>query len=229
MPRMRGMVHLNSNMLASVWIETSGPEPYHHEIIEICIMPLQKDIKQDKDFLPFYCNIRPSKISNITDELQRKKKKKIVDALNHGIDPFKAMDLFEQWFEKLNLPEGKNIQPLSYDWASKLPFIMDWLTGPKNYYHYFSTFYRDILANANYLNDYCYFHILNQPFPKQDFMYLASQLKVDADRSRDSINYCVYLAQMHREMLRDSMVKLPIVEEQMVEVDSEDEIYATEE
>jgi hypothetical protein len=103
---------------------------------------------------------------------------------------------------------------------------MDWLAGPNNYYHHFDYRYRDVLPNANFLNDYNYFHILNQPFPKQNIIYLCSCLKIPTDRNRDALNYCAYLSEIYRLILLDSVVKLPPHRPEMVDHE-EEEVYLT--
>jgi len=39
------MIHWNSNMLAVVDVETNGLTSGYHEILEICIIPLNHEIK----------------------------------------------------------------------------------------------------------------------------------------------------------------------------------------
>ena len=44
-----------------------------------------------------------------------------------GLDPYKAADLFDEWFQKLGLPFGKKILPLAHNWPFEQAFLSRWL------------------------------------------------------------------------------------------------------
>ena len=48
----RGMIHLNGNILCAVDVETTGLEVGFHEIWQIAVLPLDSNIKPNKDILP---------------------------------------------------------------------------------------------------------------------------------------------------------------------------------
>ena len=53
------MIHWNGHQLCAIDTETTGLDPNYNEIIQICILPLDSNIKPRKDVFPFYIEIVP--------------------------------------------------------------------------------------------------------------------------------------------------------------------------
>ena len=51
------MQHWNGNQLCVVDVETTGLDLFWHEIIQLCILPLDSDINPRTDVSPFYINL----------------------------------------------------------------------------------------------------------------------------------------------------------------------------
>src|SRR4029077_8974982 len=108
-----GMQHLNGNLLAAIDIETTGLDPKIHEIIQICILPLNSQIQPLKEILPFYIDMAPGRPESIDPQALSVSKLELCRIMQQGFDQFKGADLLDSWFDKLDLAIGKRISPLA--------------------------------------------------------------------------------------------------------------------
>jgi hypothetical protein len=157
--------------------------------------------------MPFTIPIRPRFVDRI-DRENSVKQEKLLHIMKHGIDHYDSGEMFLQWFERLKLKRTKKIVPLTYSWPEVRPYIWDWL-GPLSADACFDYRYRDILSTANFLNDYNDWHIENCPFPKLNFEYLCSCVKVDLIRPKEVMTNCMAIGEVYRNMLADSIIHLP--------------------
>jgi hypothetical protein len=76
---------------------------------------------------------------------------RFVDCKSNGFNSEKAIDLFVDWFDKLNLA-GNKIEPISHNWPQDRIFLQKWL-GTLHFEHMFSPRYRDTQVLGSYAND----------------------------------------------------------------------------
>jgi DNA polymerase III epsilon subunit-like protein len=193
------MIHLNGNIICAIDTETTGLDPLVHEILEICILPLNSDLKPLDGIMPFNIFIRPENTNTIDAAALKVSGYSIEQVMQMGIDPLKAIDYFEEWFEKLKLPLNKKIVPLGHNYAFDKAFIQKWM-GNVAYNHYFDYHCRDTASVALYLNDWADFHNEKPPFPKYKLSYLCSQLKVENTRAHTALSDCMATAECFRKM-----------------------------
>jgi hypothetical protein len=193
------MIHLNSNLLCAIVCDTSGLKVGKHDLIQICVLPLKRDLRPDlSKAIPFDIFMQPKRPENFDPEYT---KLKLSDMMLKGIDAWKANDMFEEWFEKLQLPRTKKIIPLCHDWPFIQPFLVDWLQ-PAIYEYMFHPEVRDIRAAAAFANDVADVQNEPIPYPKTYFQYIAAQVKVDIQGINDPITHCMIMAQTYKAMLK---------------------------
>lgn len=198
-----GMIHLNGNLLCAVDVETTGVIPGFHDLIQLAILPLNSQIKPSKTAKPFYLNLTPIRPENIDPQACKINRLKRAELISNSIDAFKAADMFDDWFEKLNLPlagnSHKKIQPLWSNGGFDKSFLIEWL-GLEHYNHYFHFHERDTQEFALSINDRFDFHNERLPFPKVGLGYLTNALDIINDNPHDALSDCVTTAEVYRRM-----------------------------
>jgi DNA polymerase III epsilon subunit-like protein len=178
--------------------ETTGLDDAVHEIIEVCVMPLDTNIKPVG--LPFHMFLLPTHIETSDSPALEKNKTTKHQIMSRGVDSMKAADAFHDWFMKLGLPEGKKIEPLGHNLGFDLGFIQKWL-GFANFSYYFNYHKRDTAAIALYLNDRADLRAERYPFPKVNLSYLCSQLNVINLAPHTALGDCLATAEVYRKLL----------------------------
>jgi len=204
------MQHWNGNQMVVVDVETTGNIPGHHEIWQICCLPLDSNIQVRKDVLPFYMLIQPEAAWRInwTIPVMKTNKKKIINAIRSGYDPEIAKGLFEEWMEKLNLPLNKGgtdrckIIPLGHNYAFDMDFLKHWL-GVSLYDEFFHYHPRDTMNTIAFMNDYHAMQADRVPFSKLSLRWMAHQLGVPVQPAHlhDALQDCLVTANSYRELL----------------------------
>ena len=210
-PQSRAMIHLNNNLMCAIDIKTTGPNPFYDEIYEICIMPIGADGYMLREIAPFNTQICPLHVERIKfdERMTSRMRKRLNEAINSGIDYGRAIDHLDEWIDRLDLPFRKRIFPIAYNWPLINAFLYKWL----DFIHMNSIFsyqYRDILVEANFINDYCDFHNRRCSFSKTDYSYILGTCKIDHERGNwDTLENCRNIAEVHRLLLRDAIISLP--------------------
>ncbi len=199
------MIHTNGHLICAVDVETTGLIPGYHDMIQIAVVPLDAKIKPITTVLPFYMNMKPHYPEHIDKKLLRSGKVKIMDIINSGIDPDKAADLFDEWFEQLNLPvtlnERKRIMPLWTNGTFDKDFLREWL-GRENYESYFHYHERDTQGIGLFLNDrYDHHAEFKLPFSRVGLTNMCEELGVINDMAHDALQDCLATADLYRALL----------------------------
>lgn len=213
------MEHLNDNILCVVDVETTGPTPRYHDILEVCVMPLDKLLKPSRDYMPFCMNLVPMRIENIDHEALRMQRKDIMDVIKHkvcwnkerlvditlsGCEPSRAADLFVEWYEKLQLLPFKRIMPIAHNWCFDREFLIDWL-GYSTFDLCFDPRYRDTMVYSLYDNDIAGWHGHDFPYPKNNLAYVCQKLGIPHERAHSALDDCVSTAKAYRQMVSDAL------------------------
>jgi DNA polymerase III epsilon subunit-like protein len=177
------------------------------EIIQICILPLDNNIEPIRTIMPFYIEIKPEHPERVKKEAMSVNMLDLATICNRGFDRMHAIDLLEQWINKLGLPytkfsSRKKIAPLGQNYCFDKGFISAWL-GDKHYNELFDYHYRDTMIAANFLNDRSSFLAPGElvPFSKVNLTWLAKTLSVQNDRAHDALQDCLTTAQVYKKML----------------------------
>lgn len=195
-----GLVHLNGNLLASIDFETTGLQAGYHEPIQIAVVPLNSDIRPLEGVRPFYTTIRP--------EFPERQEKKvgyihgitIEELMLHAPEAGKVQDLFVEWWEKLDLPVGKNLVPLAHNWAFEYSFLHAWL-GVDLTNTLFSGHARDAMLYALAMNDKAAFMGLPAPFSRVGLGSICRRFNIINENPHDALNDAIAEAECYRAML----------------------------
>jgi DNA polymerase III epsilon subunit-like protein len=196
----RSAVHLNGNLLCAVDTETTGLVAGFHDIIQISVIPLTPALEPIQPF--FTTRLQPKRPQNFDDASTTAHKITLQEATEFGIDPWTAVELFDEWFNSLKLPERKKIVPLGHNFPFDRDFIKDFLGGILNYDHVFRSDFRDTMHTALFLNDLADYRSEPIPFPKVNLKYLCSQLGVAHENAHDAFADCVACVEVYKKLLK---------------------------
>ncbi len=195
------MVHCNGNLLCSIDVETTGFDCKENDIWQIAIIPLDSQIKPLKSILPFFIpKIQPERPKNVTRKALRKCDVTLPELMLEGLDRWVVVDLFENWFQKLELPENSRIMPLGQNYVFDRAFLIEWLGGPLNYDRFFHYHIRDTMTTALFLNDRYDAHSEKVPFPKIDLTYLANITGAHNEKPHNAMYDAFVTAEIYRRM-----------------------------
>lgn len=203
------MQHWNGNQLCAIDIETGGLDPSWHEILQICILPLDSNCEVRRDVLPFYIDLRPEHPTRVEPEARRINGISI-ERMMRGHNQDKAKDLLENWVGKLGLPytkygNRKRIMPLGQGFHFDKAFLQVWL-GVKSYSEIFDGRIQDTEVIASYLNNLAAMHAEKVPFSKVKLSWLCKELNVTLDRAHDAMADCLATAEVYRKLIQRSLL-----------------------
>lgn len=196
------MQHMNSNQLCVIDVETTGLRPGYHDIIEICILPLDSELRPLNSIPPFNLQMKPGRPQNIDSSALKINKIKLADLTT---EPETALGVFKKWFDKFITGNGrKKIAPLAHNWSFDRSFIMDWMgyyDGTPLMDDYIDYRVRDTSTVAHYLNDLCYMHSVPFLFPKQGLAYMCSQLNIERHNAHTALGDCIDTAKVYKRLM----------------------------
>jgi len=207
----KSMQHWNGCQMCVIDTETTGLDPHWQEIIQICILPLDSDLKPRKDVNVFYMEMKPEFPERASPEAFRVNKLDAAKIMSRGMDQEKAKDLLDDWINKLDLPLNKGginrckIIPLGHNYAFDMGFLKRWL-GIDQYNEYFHYHFRDSMSAAAYLNDRAAVHAEKIPYPKVNLQYLCSCLKIETERAHDALQDCLATAEVYRLLVNQGLL-----------------------
>lgn len=200
-----GMIHLNGNLLAAIDFETTGRRPGFHEIVQIAILPLDSDIRPLKTVRPFYMNVQPQYPNRQEKEARLVHQLNIDDLLIHAPTADRVADLLVEWFQRLDLPQGKVLVPLVQNWAFESAFLKAWL-GPDMVDSMFHSHARDPMLYAVAMNDKATFMGEELPFNRVGLESLCNRLGIINTNPHDALSDCLATAEVYRAMLTLNLV-----------------------
>jgi len=200
------MVHWNGNQLCVIDTETTGLDPFWHELIQICILPLDSNIQPRKNVLPFYIEIKPEFPERRDQEAMTVNNIDFTTIMTRGHDKEKAKDLLREWVEKLNLPFNRSqhnrcsIMPLGHNYTFDRVFIMAWL-GYDMYNEIFHGYCRDTMLSGLFMNDRAGAHAEKVPYQKVNLSWMATTYDIEYDKKHNALQDCITTAALYRKMV----------------------------
>lgn len=194
------MVHLNSNLLCAVDVETTGLRSGYHDIWQIAILPLDSFIKPFRDILPFYMDIKVKFPDRIDFKAIKLPREEFARRQQAAIDPFSCADLLDEWFDRLKLAVHKKLVPLAQNWPFDRGFLIEWL-GISSFEHIFYPVYRDTMVAAAFDSDLADFRTEKVLFTQYNLPFLSTRLGVKNEKPHDALQDAITTAECYRRML----------------------------
>lgn len=192
-------LHLHGNLLAAVDVETTGNDPSQHEIIQIAVIPLDSNFEQVADH--FYSNIRPEyphRAQPISTEVHRLD----LDELEiHAPSKWEVLEMFENWYERLDLPMGKNLVPIAHNWSGMESCFLREFFGIDAFGHFFHYHPRCTMMFANFINDITMVRDNNRVFNSVSLAWLCRYFQVQNDNPHDALSDAKAEGQLYKRML----------------------------
>lgn len=195
--------HLNRNIICSIDIKTTGPDPQQHDIYDLAIIVLDPHFSREPNKHILDLLIKPSS-GNIDEQVLARNRVRIEAAQADGYSTQAAKMLFYRWLEDLNLDFNKKIIPVGYNYAHEQSFLIEWL-GRLNYHtHFDETNIRDPRIIARFMNDLAYARSQEFPFKKVTQQWLCKQLDVwkDYGIERAAIHDAAIGADMYKGIMK---------------------------
>lgn len=195
------MLHTNGHLLCALDVETTGLEPGVNDILEIAIIPLNHKLEPYKSKKPFYMKLKPKRPETAKSRAMNVSGLSLADCMLNGMDPYKAADLLEVWFNKLELPIRHQIMPLAHNWPFDRDFIIDWL-GPLNFAHIFHGHYRDTMTISSFLNDRAFERSEPYAYSKLSLPALCNRLGVENKMEHRALYDSLATAECYKKLVR---------------------------
>lgn len=191
---------MNGNILCAVDVETTGLIPGFNEVWQVCVLPLDSACKPSKEYYPFYQEIKinyPERISRKAVHIARET---FAEKQRRALDPLTCGDMFDEWFQKLDLPIYKKIIPLACNWPFDRSFLIEWL-GPESFGDFFHPHYRDVMAAAIFLMDLADHNNRRVEMSKFNLAELCNKMNVNNLKPHDSLQDCMATAECYKRIL----------------------------
>ncbi len=194
------MLHFNSHLPCIIDVETTGTDPLLHEMWQIAILPLSDDLQPHDEIIPFSFYLRVEKPEAIDPAAMHKTRTKFLHSQPTAMNPLYCLDLFNLWFERLNLPLYKRILPIGMNWPFDRDFLIAWM-GRDLFQQIFWGIYRDVMAIATYLNDVSSFFGHSVPFHHVNLSTLCQLTDIQNHSPHDALQDCIATAAVYRKLL----------------------------
>lgn len=202
------MQHWNGNQICAIDVETTGLDADYHELIEICILPLDVHLNPRKDIIPFNIYVCPEHPERIDRKATGCHGAKLANIVNKGFDRLAAIDMLGTWMDKLGLPLNKStvaprrckIIPLGHNYPFDQKFISKWL-GPDQYNDWFFGHFRDTMQIALFLNDHAAQHGEPVPYSKLTLGSIATQHNIEHGRLHEALTDCAVTAEVYKKLI----------------------------
>jgi DNA polymerase III alpha subunit (gram-positive type) len=195
-----GLLTLNGNLLCAIDSETTGLMSGYNELTQISIIPLNNEfeISEQYPFFSFY--ILPKHFDRY--EIEAQKKTKITQEFLelNALDKYRVADLLDDWFTNLELPEGKRIAPLAFNWPFDKAFIEHWL-GLETFNQFFLGQYRDPMVITTLLNDLAAWHGRLCPFASVSLSKVCTKLGIEYTNKHNSLDDAIATAKVYKKLI----------------------------
>ena len=194
------LVSMNNNVLCAVDVETTGVLDSYNEIIQIACLPLDQHFDPHPDMRHFYINIRPDYPERWSMDAQKKHGITLED-LEGCPSQGRSVELFAEWFKKLDLPFGKRLIPLAHNYSFERGFLTHWL-GVDGMNDHWQPHPRDTMGLAANVNDLYVWHGRKHPFYSLSLVSLCKKFDINLDNAHDALADCLATAKLYAELMR---------------------------
>jgi len=197
--------HMEGHIYCAIDTETTGTVPGFHDVIQVAFIPLDNWIKPSKEHIPFLMDLAPKRKENVDDEAMRINRMKFCEIVVNGVEPYRAADLFVEWFYRLNLDYNKRITPVGANYAFDRDFLIDWL-GRETYNMCFNSDCRDVISIAKFRNDHDSYLGRHHTYENVSLRKLCIHFKVERHNAHDATDDARCTADVYRHLVEDFQV-----------------------
>jgi DNA polymerase III epsilon subunit-like protein len=193
--------HLNGNILCAVDLETTGRMPGYHEIIQIAVQPLDSKMEPMSGVRPFYTTIAPEYMERAEGAATAVHGLDLPTLKLTSLDQWKVADLFDEWFQSLELPFRKSIVPLAHNWAFEAGFLKSWL-GIECMGSMFHPHPRDSMLLAIAINDRSMMRGDPAVYPSVSLTAMCKQLGITTIKAHDALSDALAESKLYQMLMR---------------------------
>ena len=206
----KSMRHWNAHQMVALDVETTGTRPFWHEVIQVAAIALDANLNPRKDIMPFDVFLCPEFPERVDPEAMKVTGLKLDVLIRNGHNTDKAVDMFLDWVEKLELGvtvggHEKRIIPLAHNWSFDKPFLQDWL-GYGTFDYLMDSRARDTMSLSLMLNDMAAMHAEKVPYSKNHLKWLCGQLDVEHEYAHNALQDCIATAECYKRMIQRGLV-----------------------
>lgn len=200
-----GMQHLNENMMCSIGIVTTGNNPEEDEILQISVIPLDANLDHHREHPILDFNLTPLRRREKI-EIPGWSQEEYANAIRASTPPNKVATMFELYFTKLGLREGKRIIPLAHGWLQMSRFLIQWM-GEYHFYYYFDQDrYRDVQVIAGFLNDVTDFMQEKIMYPKVSMGMLCKRNNIEYSSPFTALNEARSTMFLYKQLMKNRIL-----------------------
>jgi DNA polymerase III epsilon subunit-like protein len=191
---------MRGHIFCAVDVETTGRVPGYNEIIQLAIVPLNEELDVNRDLPSFnglMCPDYPERWSSKAEGVHGISREMLE---THGLSQDQMFDKFDEYFNRLELPENKRITPLAHNWAFEKVFLQHWM-GFDTFDEYFQSTARDTFLLANSINDMCAWQGKDQYFGRTNLTDMCKKLGVTLTNAHDALADCEATIEVYRKLI----------------------------
>ncbi|MCP4896259.1 MAG: 3'-5' exonuclease [bacterium] len=191
------LITMNDNVLTAMDVETTGRNPYRHEVIQLAMVTLDCNLNAGPHF---YTNIRPEYPDRM-EPMAVSTHGITVESLQTYPDRHEMADHLWDWFQELNLAPGKRLIPLCHNSQFDIPFVQQCL-GHDIYNEIFGYPTRDTQALIAGMMDKSAYNGTAIPFPGASLGRCCDVLGITLDDAHDALADALATAKVYQALLR---------------------------
>tara|TARA_R110002072_G_scaffold51010_2_gene136771 strand:+ start:73 stop:726 length:654 start_codon:yes stop_codon:yes gene_type:complete len=204
----------NRHQAVAFWLDVNGEDPHMNEIVRFGAMPLNYRFERDKSRPFFGTEIRPDipELVNMDcPSMVSLGKHRYTEICKRGIPQIELADYILKFYDDLKVSCNKygnptRILPVCFNFGLFYGFMVK-LLGIHTYNHIFHPIHRDLLPLTAYFNDRYDARGQLVKFPKLDFLYICSQMRIDTS-NREPLGRCLQLAECMRRLTYSANIEV---------------------
>jgi DNA polymerase III epsilon subunit-like protein len=206
--------HLSGHILAVVDVETTDGEPLHivrrerdgitsyeyegGEVVQIAVQPINTEF--EPFMTPFYVNVKPDFPNLVNWDAMRAHGIDMAELLATAPAREKSLQIFDRWFESLDLPKGRALIPIAHNWVFENKFLRFFM-GPKRFASAFHFKPRDTMQMAMYLQDRAARLCYKQPFSSVGLSSLCKHFGIVNEHAHNALADCIAEAKLFKKLI----------------------------